>query len=719
MTINKKPAPRASFHIGIRLLLVIVLTEAVIMGCYQLFGINDDSTWADLADALMLGLISSIVIYLWVVRPLKQAGQQNALFNTLVNNLDVGVVMTDPHQPDLPIIYVNPAFTRITGYSADEAIGKNPRFLQDDDVDKAAMQQAREAIAQEKSVRVLQRNRRKDGSAFWNDLFLNPIFDNAGKVLYWVGLINDVSDTKALEKENRRWSSAMQQSNEAVCVFDAAGNIEYANTSFCNNVRLSPDDIIGRSTLPFWDWESEAYISLTESLQQALSWSGRHKRYRADKTSYEALSSITPIHDEQGVLSFVAVHRDISDMVAMEAQLRQSQKMEAVGMLVGGIAHDFNNVLAGMLGNLYLVRKRLKDMPQLAERIASVEQRGYGAAGMVRQLLSFSRRDVHDVKEIDLVPFIKELTKFAQVSVPENIAFDCAVEHGPLIVSCDAVQLQQSLLNLIVNATHALRENDDSNGKIEVRAGRVVLPKAVSDIQLPVSDDRNTTGEPCPWVCISVRDNGIGMDQATRDRIFEPFFTTKPSGVGTGLGLAMVKGYVEALGGAIDVESAPGAGACMSIYLPLSADKQVAAVEEDVSLRPGCGELILLADDDFHVLEALSSILESANYRVVTAANGELAMAAFDKHADQLDMAIVDMIMPKASGLQAAEHMIQARKEFSVTLMTGYDKQGAMISQQERHYAVLRKPWDIHRLNHVLSAALDSPDRVNAGNAPT
>jgi len=719
MTINKKPAPRASFRIGIRLLLVIVLTEAVIMGCYQLFGINDDSTWADLADALMLGLISSIVIYLWVVRPLKQAGQQNALFNTLVNNLDVGIVMTDPHQPDLPIIYVNPAFTRITGYSADEAIGKNPRFLQGDDVDKAAMQQAREAIAQEKSVRVLQLNRRKDGSAFWNDLFLNPIFENAGKVRYWVGLINDVSETKALEKENRRWASAMQQSNEAVCVFEAAGNIEYANAAFCKNVRLGPSEIIGRSILPFWDWESEAYISFTECLQQALPWSGRHNRYRADKTSYEALSSITPIHDEQGVLSFVAVHRDISDMVAMEAQLRQSQKMEAVGMLVGGIAHDFNNVLAGMLGNLYLVRKRLKDMPQLAKRIVSVEQLGYGAAGMVRQLLSFSRKDVHDVKEIDLVPFIKELTKFAQVSVPENIAFDCAVEHGPLIVSCDAVQLQQSLLNLIVNATHALRENDDSNGKIEVRAGRVVLPKAVSDIQLPVSDDRNTTGEPCPWVCISVRDNGIGMDQATRDRIFEPFFTTKPSGVGTGLGLAMVKGYVEALGGAIDVESAPGAGACMSIYLPLSADKQVAAVEEDVSLRPGCGELILLADDDFHVLEALSSILESANYRVVTAANGELAMAAFDKHADQLDMAIVDMIMPKASGLQAAEHMIQARKEFSVTLMTGYDKQGAMISQQERHYAVLRKPWDIHQLNSVLSAALDSPDRVNAGNAPT
>jgi len=719
MKILEKTAPMSSLRIGFRLLLVIVLTEAAIMLCYQLFGINADSTWAGIADALMLGLISSVVILRQVVRPLQQASQQNALFNTLVNNLDVGVVLTDPRRQDHPIVYVNPAFTRITGYSADEAIGNNPRFLQGDDVDEAAMQQARTAIAQEKGVRVLQRNRRKDGSAFWNDLFLNPIFDNAGQLVYWVGLINDVSDTKALEKENRRWASAMQQSDEAVCVFDATGNIEYANTSFCNNVRLSPDDIIGRSTLPFWDWESEAYISLTESLQQALSWSGRHKRYRADKTSYEALSSITPIHDEQGVLSFVAVHRDISDMVTMEAQLRQSQKMEAVGMLVGGIAHDFNNVLAGMLGNLYLVRKRLKDMPQLAERIASIEQLGYGAAGMVRQLLSFSRKDVHDVKEIDLVPFIKELTKFARVSVPENITFDCTVEGGPLIVSCDPVQLQQSLLNLIVNATHALRENNDSTGKIEVRAELATPPESLSDAGVPVSDDRKLGSEPRPWVCIAVRDNGAGMDQATQERIFEPFFTTKPSAVGTGLGLAMVKGYVEALGGVIDVETAPGAGTSMSIYLPLSEEAQVAAVEEDASLRPGRGELILLADDDFHVLEALSSILESANYRVVTTTNGMLAMAAFDEHADQLDMAIVDMIMPKASGLEAAEHMTQTRKGFPVTLMTGYDKQGSVISPQESHYPVLRKPWEIHRLNSVLSAALDSPDRVSAGNAPT
>jgi len=695
---------RTSLSIGIKLLMVIVFTEATIMAAYALLGVNADSWWAGMADALLLGAISSIVIYLWVVRPLKQAMQQNALFNTVVNNLDVGVVVTDPNQKDQPIIYANPAFTRITGYSTDEAIGKNPRFLQGDDVDIEALRQSSHAIKQAKSTRVLQRNHRKDGSLFWNDLHLNPISNSAGQVQLWVGLINDVTATKALEKENQRWSSALLQSDEAVCVFDIDGIIEFANASFCRNVRLARAEVEGKPASMFWGSDTSELIALENCLQRMQSWSGRHKRFRADRTSYDALTSITPMHDDQGSVSFVAVHRDISEMVAMEEQLRQSQKMEAVGMLVGGIAHDFNNVLAGMLGNLYLVRKRLSDAPELAQRIESVEQQGYGAAGMVRQLLSFARKDVHDVKEIDLVPFIKELVKFSRVSVPENIEFNCNMESGPLVTKCDPVQLQQSLLNLIVNATHALVENTDSTGKIEMQISHVSPPD-----RLPVHDDQSHADTMQQWVCISVRDNGTGMDQATCTQIFEPFFTTKASGTGTGLGLAMVRHYVEALGGMIDVESVPGSGTCMSVYLPLSANKDATIVEKDASLQRGNREFILLADDDFHVLEALSSILESANYRVVTANNGEQAMSVFDQHSDQLDMAIVDMVMPKASGLQAAEHMTRQHKHFPVTLMTGYDKQGSIISKKNDHYPLLRKPWNINNLNNVLSVSLHNP----------
>ena len=709
MNAIRKLFEHSSFQLGIKLLLVIVFTEAAIMAMFILFDINADSWQAGVADALLLGVISSLVIFNQVVKPLKQAKQQNDLFNTLVNNLDVGVVVTDPHLDGHPITYVNQAFTRITGYAADEVIGKHPRLLQSDDVDEGVLQQTRQAMREQKSIRVLQRNCRKDGSAFWNDLHLNPIVNTHGQVLLWVGLINDVSETKELEKENRRWASAMQQSDEAVCVFDAAGHIEFANEAFCHNMRLNPADIDHWSAMNGWDKSSAEYAALTDSMRQETSWSGRHRRYRADQTSYEALTSITPMRDEQGALSFIAVHRDISDMVAMEDKLRQSQKMEAIGLLVSGIAHDFNNVLAGMLGNLYLVRKRLNDMPDLTGRIEDVEQQGYAAAGMVRQLLSFSRKDLPDVKNIDLAPFTKELAKFAKVSVPENIEFSCNVDNSVLMVSCDPVQLQQSLLNLIVNAAHAVMERNtddaDSRGRIELSA-RLAEPPQWHAAHTDVSIDTVQA-----WVCIRVRDNGIGMDPSTLDQIFEPFFTTKPSGTGTGLGLAMVKGYIEALGGMVDVDSAPGSGTCMSVYLPLAAGKQGEKQEKTALLRQGAGELILVADDNSSVLEALSSILESINYRVLRASNGEHAMQLFNEHEGELDMAILDMVMPKASGMQAARLMSHTRKNFKVVLMTGYDKQDAMLSKKDMPYQVLRKPWSLTNLNNVLVTSL--PKQLN------
>jgi len=692
---------RTSFHIGMKLLLVIVLTEAAIMASFRFAGVDPASPWSGVADALLLGLISSLVIYTWLVRPLNQAKRQNDLFNTLVNNIDSGVVVTDPHVDGNPIIYINPAFTTITGYSSDEIIGKNPRLLQGDDADPAALHKVREAIRQQRSVRVLQRNRRKDGQPFLNDLHLNPIFGHHGQVQYWVGLINDVTAAKALEKENIRWASALQQSDEAICVFDQEGVIEFANEAFCANVRLQPEEVVGKFAQRFWSKQSLEYEVMAESLQQVQSWSGRHTRCRADLTTYEALTSITPIHDEQGTVSFVAVHRDISDMTAMEEQLRQSQKMEAIGMLVGGIAHDFNNVLAGMLGNLYLVKSKLQDSPKLYERIESVEEQGYTAAGMVRQLLSFSRKGLPDVKDVDLVPFTKDLVKFARVSVPEDIEFICDIEDQEMVTSCDPVQLQQSLLNLIVNATHAVRDKGSGKGKIELSVKLAERPE-----QSVYHDQRVINADEQPWVCIAVRDNGIGMDQQTCKQIFEPFFTTKPSGAGTGLGLAMVQGYVEMLNGMIDVESIPGEFTCLSIYLPLFAAGDSRQDQGVVSLRQGQGELILVADDDENVLNAMCDILESANYQVLMACNGEHAMALFKEHADKIHMAIMDMVMPKASGMQAARFILSMRKDFPITLMTGYDRDNAMRPEAAENILILRKPWDIARLNHILESSL-------------
>jgi len=685
----------AAAMIGARVLAVIVFTEATIMAGFYLLGVDSSSMGAGAVDTLLLAIISTLVIYLWVIRPLKRAKQQNELYNTLVNNTDVGMVVTDPRANGI-ITYVNPAFTRITGYSAEEVIGCNPRLLQGDDVIESALEQTRAAIRQGRAVRVLQRNHRKDGTLFWNDLHLNPVTGVDGAIHQWVGLINDVSAQRELEQQNERWASAMQQSAEAVCVFDEQGMIEFANESFCDNVGLSPEAVVGSDVRRFCSDDDNAGESISASMVLKQAWSARHRCVRADGSSYEALNSMTPVAQQDGSLAFVAVHRDITDMAAVEAQLRQSQKMEAIGLLVGGIAHDFNNVLAGILGNLYLLRKRIHDDPQMQKRLEGVEKQGYAAAGMVRQLLSFSRKGQPEVKVMDLATFSEELIKFAHVSVPESITLSCRLGVKHLMLRCDPVQLQQSLLNLIVNATHAVQKrSEQGGGYIELMVDDAAPPAGLRALK---SCDA--------WARICVRDNGIGMDAVTREKIFEPFFTTKASGIGTGLGMAMVLGYVESLHGLIDVESEEGVGTSVSIWLPASPAEQADVSEKDVRLRQGGGELLLLADDDELVLQALSEILESANYRVLRATSGAGALRLFEEHGARLHMAILDVVMPDGTGVEVARQMLQSRHDLPIVFMTGYDRQSTLLEGENASRLILRKPWDIAQLNSVLERSL-------------
>ena len=443
--------------------------------------------------------------------------------------------------------------------------------------------------------------------------------------------------------------------------------------------------------------EFEGFVA---SIKQQQAWSGRHRRLRGDQTSYDALTSVTPIRDEDGSFCFVGVHRDISEMVLMEEKLRQSQKMEAVGMLVSGIAHDFNNVLAGILGNLYLIKRYLKEDVKMLRRIEGVEEQGYAAAGMIRQLLSFARQSAVDSKNLNLGPFISELGKFSRVSIPKNIDFDIAVEGDAFIVCCDPVQMQQTLLNMIVNATHAIETKAAGTGRIGLR-----IAVAQSPQQLICNDSWAYDKQPDQWVCISIEDDGIGMDSQVMGRVFEPFYTTKETGVGTGLGLAMVQSYIQALHGVIDLHSQPGVGSRFDIYLPLLGQAAtVDAIKQD-AVRQGSGELVLLADDDEGIRGALSDILESANYRVIEAVNGEEAMQKFAEYGSQLHLAIIDVVMPKSTGVQVARHIRSIRRELPVVYMTAYASQ-VLHDSGEQSPLMLSKPWSIEALNAVLALSL-------------
>jgi len=713
---------RSTWGIGLRLLIAIVGIELTIMFLLGLSGLDTGPVWAGVADALVLGLCSSVLVYLWVVNPLKQAARQNDLYNTVVNSLPAGVVVTEYRNKEHTIVSVNPAFTRITGYASEDVMGKHPRLLQGDDADEAALDEMRAAMRKNNAVHVVRKNYRKDGTAFWNDLYLAPILDHQGHAIQWVGLVHDVTGRKELEDRVNRLAHAVEQTEEAMCTFDLDGNIDFCNPAFCKNVGMDAVHVTGSRVWDFWSKGDPVTEQAVTAVRQGGIWGGRHKRRRADGGTYEAFTSLSPVRDETGCLiRYSALHRDISDMAEIENELLHAQRMEAVGTLAGGIAHDFNNVLAAIMGNLFLMKEDVEDRPRVVDRIKTIENQGYRAAEMIRQLLTFARKGVIDKKPFDLKPFSRELARFIQPAVPENIRLSFDIADESMMVNGDPGQIQQCILNLITNARHAIEEKfgsmedgESEGGCIRLTVGYGEPPKNCNGECL---DD---AGQPSPRQCVKVRveDNGSGMSEKVRARIFEPYYTTKGVDKGTGLGLPMVFGCVQMHQGCMQVESTPGEGSAFSFYLPqLEPQECITPEADDEVIIQGNGECILIADDNKPMRETLRDILTDAGYHVVTAEDGEDAIGVFRENEQDVRLAFVDLVMPHHDGKVVARHIKAARPDTKVALMTGYDFSDTIASDPlmlSGSIQMIHKPWAVRDINKAL-AAIRTSDAAPVG----
>jgi len=703
---------RSTWRIGLRLLAAIVGIELAIMVLLDVSGLETASLWLSLADALVLGLCSSVLIYLWVVRPLKQAKRQNNLYNTVVNSLPVGVLVTAYRNKEHAIVSVNPAFTRITGYAPEDVMGKHPRLLQGDDMDEVELEETRAAMRKNSPTHVVRKNYRKDGTAFWNDLYLSPILDGQGHAIQWVGLVHDVTGRKELEDRVQRLAHAVEQTEEAMCTFDPDGNIDFCNPAFCKNVGLDTDHVTGSRVWGFWSKDDPVTEQAVAAVRQGEIWSGRHKRRRADGGTYEAFTSLSPVRDEAGrLIRYSALHRDISDMAKMEDELIHAQRMESVGTLAGGIAHDFNNVLAAIMGNLFLMREEVEDKPRVVDRIKTIENQGYRAAEMIRQLLTFARKGVIDKKPFDLKPFSKELVRFTQPAVPENIRLSFEIADESMMVNGDPGQIQQCILNLITNARHAIEEKYGSVEDGEGEGGHIRLTVRCGEPPKNRNGEcLNNADQPSSRQCVEIRveDNGCGMSDTVRARIFEPYYTTKGVDKGTGLGLPMVFGCVQMHQGCIQVESTPGEGSAFSFYLPQLEQQKYATPEaDDEVIIQGHGECILIADDNEPMRETLRDILTDAGYHVVTAEDGEDAISVFRENEQEVRLAFVDLVMPRHDGKVVARHIKAARPDTKVALMTGYDFSDTIFSDPlilNGSIQMIHKPWTVRDINKALGA---------------
>ena len=343
-------------------------------------------------------------------------------------------------------------------------------------------------------------------------------------------------------------------------MISTTGVVQYVNPAFSRITGYEQAEVVGKNVGILGRVDAKIYASFMTTVMGGNTWSGRLPGKRKDGTAYEIEVVMSPVRDASGqIINYAALSRDVTEEIRLESQLRQAQKLEAIGTLAGGIAHDFNNMLAIIMGNTELVLDDLEHMEgprRNLEHILKAAQRG---RDLVKQILMFSRKTGQGRKPLALTPLLKETWKFLRSSLPTTIEMHADLRAEPDTVLADPAEMQQILMNLATNSAYAMQE---SGGDLTMSLSTVFFGPADP---LPVADML-----PGGYVLLTVSDTGVGMTDAVRRRIFEPFFTTRKAGEGTGMGLAVVYGIVKAHGGAITVESTPGKGASFGVYLPLT-----------------------------------------------------------------------------------------------------------------------------------------------------
>jgi PAS domain S-box-containing protein len=362
-----------------------------------------------------------------------------------------------------------------------------------------------------------------------------------------------------------------------------------------------------------------------------------------------------------------------AEHLRLQKQLQQSQKMEAIGTLAGGIAHDFNNILSAVLGYAELALEVSRDNTEAEYSVREIIKAGHRARYLVTQILTFSRQNPQERRPLKIQSILKETAKLLRGSIPSTIAIQTEIDEtcGPVLA--DAGQIHQVVMNLCTNAYHAMRPfaaSPESSGRLCILS--LSLKPAEID-RRKASDLRQL--EPGRYVQLSVRDTGMGISPEIKDRIFEPYFTTRPTGEGTGLGLAIVQGIVKAHDGAIEVDSQPGAGSCFYIYFPVCGSLETRERKSERSpWVPGGTEHILLVDDETPILEVGKRTLERYGYIVTTCESGIQAMEAFQADPMKYDVVITDLTMPRMTGMELAQRLLQLRPDLPIILCTGYSE---------------------------------------------
>ena len=599
--------------------------------------------------------------------------------------------------------YLNPAVENLLGYKAEEMTGRGLwEFCDDRNFRKmkGEIEAAVEALpAQvERVFEAVMQSR--DGREVNVEITGRVVTDDKGQPVSLQGVTRDITERKKFESERERLRLAIEHSVETVMITDTEGVIVYVNPAFEKISGYSREEAIGQKTsiLKSGQHSRAFYDDLWNDLQSGKTWTGKFINRKRNGELFTEESSISPVFDSEGtIIYFVAAKRDITYEIELEQQLWQSQKLEAVGQLAGGIAHDFNNILQAMMGYCELLRD---SVDKESDQFDFVQELGRGterAAELTQQLLTFSRRQVIKTRDVDLNEIVRDLLKMIGRTIGEQIELIPRLYDGKLFIHADSGNMGQVLMNLCVNARDAM----PAGGKLVIETDKVLFDRDYCKTHAGIEEG--------PYVIMSVSDTGSGIDQMIINQIFDPFFTTKEVGRGTGLGLATAYGIVKQHKGIINVESEKGRGTTFLVYLPL-VDSGERVEKEDFQPRPAGGkEVVLLAEDDAEVRKLARKVLENAGYRVISAADGEQAIELIRQMADEINIAVIDVVMPKKSGKEVLDFYHMMKPDARVLLVSGYSAGVMDVSNMGLDQAsFISKPFSPSTFLRSIRKLLDS-----------
>jgi len=544
------------------------------------------------------------------------------------------------------------------------------------------------------------------GERVWPD-YVKYLLSKSGEI--FMKVLEHKKPVQGVSEREADWEKVFENVGDAIIIWNPAGRIMRVNPAGVKLFGYDSEEEMQKlkfgTDLTTGQKEYERYFKILQEEGQVKEYRFNFKHKNGSKIVTEITA--TTIHNNSGkVTAFSGIIRDVTEKLTLEQEFFQSQKMESIGLLAGGIAHDFNNILTAITGYSDLLARRLGEAHPLHRIAKNILEASGRAENLIRQLLGFSRKQMIKPKVININDEIRDLNKMLSRLVQESISFEMNLSEGLKNIVADPVQIQQILVNLVVNAVHAIK--DDRGRKKEYFIRITTREENLRDKFIDRHTD-NRTGE---QLLISVEDNGIGMDEETVQKIFDPFFSTKEEGMGTGLGLATVYGIVKQNNAYIHVDSSPGEGTIFKIYWPTTSEQKKTEEKEPVSEpHKTHSECILVVEDDKSVRDLACTALKSLGYEVFEAKDGLQALQIIEKHdlIKRLDLLFTDIIMPEMRGDELAYKVHEMNPDIKILLSSGYTESQIYFKGDDRQtgYFKLNKPYTIRKLESKIRSVLN------------